>query len=224
MRNFALNVLLQVAFDVQGFQIVGGPGWINSDGYDISAKTDSNADFETMKPMVRSLLADRFKLTVHRETIERPIYDLGVARTGLKLTAPKEGSCQARDPNAPPSPPKAGEKPVCGLVGMGRGTVNGVGISMPMLATVLSGLLGRVVRDKTDFTGTFDVHLEFAPDQAIADAIVGGRIDGQAASPTDSAVPSIFTALQEQLGLRLEPAKGPVEVLVVDHVERPSDN
>jgi hypothetical protein len=133
VRNFTLKIVLQVAFDVKDFQILGGPAWIASDGYDISAKTDSDASFEAMQPMIRSLLADRFKLMVHRETRELPIYDLRVAKAGLKLAAPKEESCVIRNPNSPPSPPGPGEKPVCGSVGMGRGAVNGTAISMPML-------------------------------------------------------------------------------------------
>ncbi len=87
----------------------------------------------------------------------------------------------------------------------------------------LSDILGRTVIDKTGFTGPFDVHMQFAPDEAIVDPIVGGRI-GPAAPAADSSDPSIFTALQEQLGLRLEPSKGPVEVLVIDHAESPAAN
>jgi uncharacterized protein (TIGR03435 family) len=224
VSNFTLKIVLQVAFDVKDFQIVGGPAWINSEGYDISAKADTNAAFEQMRLMIQSLLVDRFKLMVHRATRELPVYDIGVAKSGVKLATPKEGSCSRRDPNEPPSAPRPGERPVCGNIGMRRGAINGVGISMPMLAMVLSGILRRVVTDKTGFTGTFDVHLTFAPDDAIADANVGGRLEGQVPQPADSAMPSIFTALQEQLGLTLISAKGPVEVLVIDHVERPSDN
>lgn len=224
MSNFTLKIILQVAFDVKDFQIVGGPAWIESDGYDISAKADSNAAFEQMRPMIQSLLVDRFKLATHHETRELPVYVLGVAKNGLKLTAPKEGSCVTLDPNNPPSAPRPGEGPVCGNTRMGRGAVNAAGISMSRLAEVLSGILGCVVTDKTGFTGTFDVHLKFVPDQAIDDPIVGGRIEGQAPPTADSESPSIFTALQEQVGIRLESSRGPVEVLVVDHVERPSEN
>lgn len=100
---------------------------------------------------------------------------------------------------------------------MGRGLIDVVGVTMPRLIFILSDTLGRAVVDKTGFTGTFDAHLEFTPDEGT------GNVPGQAAT-VDLPGPSIFTALQEQLGLRLEPAKGPVEVLVIDHVERPSEN
>jgi uncharacterized protein (TIGR03435 family) len=174
--------------------------------------------------LIQSPLADRFKLVVHRETRELPVYDLAVAKSGLKLAAPKSGSCAPRHPNKPPSAPRPGERPVCGNIGMRRGALNGVGITMPFLATVLSCIVGRVVTDKTGLTGAFDIDLSFAPDEAIADPNVGGRLAGQAPPPGDSAIPSIFTALQEQLGLILKSAKGPVDVLVVDHVEKPSAN
>jgi uncharacterized protein (TIGR03435 family) len=94
---------------------------------------------------------------------------------------------------------------------------------MPRLLAALSDVLGRVVIDKTGFSGIFDGRLQFAPDETVADAIVEGRT-GAPVPATDSGVPSIFTALQEQLGLKVESAKGPVEVLVVDHVERPAAN
>lgn len=101
---------------------------------------------------------------------------------------------------------------------MGRGLVDGGRITMARFVGVLSDVLGRAVADKTGFTGTFDVHLQFAPDQTIADPIIGGQ------SSPDSAAPSILTALQEQLGLRLESGRGQVEVLVIDSVERVSAN
>jgi uncharacterized protein (TIGR03435 family) len=220
-ENMATRALIRFAYNVKDFQISGGPAWMNSDRYDVTAKGDAAAGFEPMRTMVQSLLADRFKLMLHRETKELPVYDLVAAKGGLKLAAPKEGSCTTPDRNNPPRPPQPGEPPprYCGNIRMGRGLVEAYGINMERFLTVLSDTLGRTVIDKTGFTGTFDVHLEFAPDEAV----VGGP-PGQPASSADSNAPSIFTALQEQLGLKVDSSKGPVEVLVIDHAEKPSEN
>jgi uncharacterized protein (TIGR03435 family) len=228
VENLPLRFLIRFAYNVKDFQISGGPAWMNSDPWDISAKAETERTPEQLRPLVQSLLASRFKLALHRETKELPIYQLAAARGGLKLTSPKQGSCITPDPDNPPRPPAPGEPPprYCGNVRMGPGLIEAWGVSMERLLMALSDTLGRTVIDKTGFTGTFDVHLEFNPDDTIADAadaIVGGRTV-QPPPPADSATPSIFTALQEQLGLKMDSAKGPVEVLIIDHVERPSEN
>jgi uncharacterized protein (TIGR03435 family) len=159
--------------------------------------------------MLQSLLADRFGLALHRESREMPVYFLTAAKGGLKL-ASAEGSCVKPDPNMPP----AGRKlPFCGSVRSGPAGMDAWKINIKTLASNLSGALGRSVIDKTIFQGTFDVHLEFARDQV-----------GTHPPETDSGAPSLFTAVQEQLGLKLESGKAPVEVLVIDHVEKPSEN
>jgi uncharacterized protein (TIGR03435 family) len=206
VTNMAVKDLLTYAFQVRDFQISGGPGWINSDHYDIEAKTDRNASPEQTRAMLKGLLEDRFKLKVHRETKELPIYALTMGKNGLKIQPAKEGSCSDFDPakqaalNRKPSD-------FCGYVGMRGGSLDATKQSIPDLATTLSFVLGRTVVDETGLKEAFDIHLEFAPNNA-----------------PDSDSPSIFTAVQEQLGLRLESAKGPVEVIVVDQVERPSEN
>jgi uncharacterized protein (TIGR03435 family) len=223
-RNLPLRVLIRTAYNVKDFQIIssGSPSWIDTDRYDINAKAPGGTanGFEPLRPMLQSLLADRFKFAFHRETKELPIYELAAAKGGLKLTAPKDSSCVPPDPK---SPRPREQMPFCDRIRTGRGLIEAYGITMPRLLAALSDVLGRMVIDKTGFSGIFDGHLEFAPDEAIADAIAGGRA-GQPAPATDSAVPSIFTALQEQLGLKVGPAKGPVEVLVIDHAEKPSEN
>ena len=166
--------------------------------------------------MLQSLLADRFKLTLHRETKELPVYDLVAAKGGLKLATPKDGNCTIPDPK---NPRPREQFPFCDNIRTGRGLIEAYGVTMPRFLASLSYVLGRVVFDKTGFRGIFDGRLEFAPDEAVAAANVG-----QPAPSTDSATPSIFTALQEQLGLKVESAKGPVEVLVIDHAERPAAN
>jgi|SRR5579872_2637746 len=204
--NVTLKNLLTYAFRVRDFQISGGPSWINSERYDIEAKADSNPTPEQMERMLQGLLADRFTLKVHRETEELPIYVLTVAKNGLKIQPAKEGSCINPEPGKPPPP---GQKPSasCGFRGMGRGRYDATRINAAALATDLSALLGRTVVDTTALTEAFEIHLRFAPEDA-----------------PDSTSPSIFTAVQEQLGLKLESGKGPVEVLVIDQVEKPSEN
>jgi len=219
-ENIVVNTLIQLAYNVSGFQISGAPAWTSSDRFDVNAKAEGEATMDQMRPMLQAMLADRFRLMAHRETKEAPIYELVAAKSGLKLAPTKEGSCTTFDPKTPPPPPPRPGDPLprmCGGARISRSSIDAFGISMAALASDLSNLLGRTVVDKTGVTGTFDVHMEFAPDEAIA-------IGGQAAPSADQAGPSIFTALQEQLGLKLDNAKSPVEVLVIDHVERPSEN
>jgi uncharacterized protein (TIGR03435 family) len=221
-QNVPLRFLIGAAYSVKDFQIVAdGSSWIDSDRYDITAKApDGTANgFEPMRPMLQSLLADRFKLALHRETKELPVYDLVAARSGLKLTAPRDGSCAAPDPK---NPRPREQMPFCDRIRTGKGLIEAYGITMSRLLAALSDVLGRVVVDRTGFSGIFDARLEFTPDEVIADATAASA--GQPAPTIDPAPASIFTALQQQLGLKVESAKGPVEVLVVDHVERPAAN
>jgi uncharacterized protein (TIGR03435 family) len=222
-ENIILRTLILVAYDLRDFQISGGPAWISSDRYDLNAKTEGNPTFEQLRPMLQSLLADRFKLAFHREKKEASIYDLTAAKGGLKIAPSKEGSCTIPDQKNPPPPPSPGEKPpiYCDNLRIGKGRIDAYGILMPRLLNVISDLLGRPIIDKTGFSARFDVHLEFAPDEATVNGPFG---QGGGVPSTDSTTPSIFTALQEQLGGKLESGKGPIEVLVIDHVERPSEN
>jgi uncharacterized protein (TIGR03435 family) len=228
VESVPLRFLIMFAYDIKEFQIFGGPSWINSDLYNITAKPAGNAPMQQVRVMVQSLLADRFGLTLHRETKELPVYDLEAAKSGIKLAASKEGSCVTPDPNNPPRPGEPRPR-FCGNIGMQRGLLEAYGIPLPRLLAALSDLLGRPVIDKAGITGTFDIHLEFTPDEATANG--PGQGNGppgdpaaRPAPPAEPTAPSIFTALQEQLGLRVESAKGPVEVLVIDHVQRPSEN
>jgi uncharacterized protein (TIGR03435 family) len=160
-------------------------------------------------PMLQALLADRFKLALRRETRELPVYELVAAKNGIKIAPLKEGSCIAPDPQKPPSS-RPGDPPprLCNNLRMTKGGIEAVGVDMTRLANTLAAALRRTVINKTGFAGVFDLHFEYAPVE----------------DTTDSTRPSIFTALQEQLGLRIESTKGPVEVLVVDRVQRPSEN
>jgi uncharacterized protein (TIGR03435 family) len=176
---------------------------------------------------LQSLLADRFALKVHRETKELPIYELTAAKSGLKLPPFKEGSCVEVAEGAPLALRPPGSNPVipCGrpLIGF-SGTLNAAKITMADLTQGLATIMGRPVVDRTGFTGPFDVHLSFLP-EAAAGLVPPPGMAAPSILPTfDPDRPSIFAALQEQLGLRLASTKGPVEVLVIDHVERPSEN
>jgi len=226
--------------------IEGGPGWIDSERYQIDAKPESPQSQGIMHgPMLQALLEERFKLKVRRETREVPAYALIVAKGGPKLRPFKEGSCTPLDPKLleqfPPQPfPELppGQN-YCGGIDadgnrwvMASGTSNGATEILyasalnidDFIKMSLSRRVGRPVINKTGLTGRFDYHLEFAPDQnmpGFGPGDSGGASTAVASDPTGT---SIFAALQQQLGLRLEPAKASGEFLLVDSVERPSGN
>jgi uncharacterized protein (TIGR03435 family) len=226
MQNLTLRRLILNAFGVQDYQLVGDAPWLASEHYDVQATTTGNTSVQQMEgPMLQALLDERFKLAVHRETRELPVYELVAAKGGAKLQASKEGSCTPYSVDSPPPPaPAPGQKlNYCGLHlsedGLNR-AIDGTGVTMEVFAATLSrnytSNLGRNVIDHTAMPGTFDVHLNWAIDPLTAP--VG------AVPPAPIPGPSLFDALQDQLGLRLQSGKGPVEVLVIDHVERPSPN
>lgn len=227
MTNLTLQRLILIAYDIQDDQLVGDPGWIDSASYDIQAKSDGNPSVQQMEgAMLQSLLQDRFRLTVHRATRLVPVYRLSTAKGGPRLQPSKEGSCTPYMKDSPPPPP--GEPPLryCGLHAAVNGlnrTLDGKGVTMTELAASLSraytAALGRNVIDGTGLTGQYDIHLEWSMDLPTAASDDAGK----STSPGLQS-PSIFTALEEQLGLRLESAKGPVEVVVIDHIEKPSEN
>ncbi|HXP87207.1 MAG TPA: TIGR03435 family protein [Bryobacteraceae bacterium] len=209
--NAPLKMLISVAYDVQNHQIAGGPNWLESARFNIEAKPESampppGPAFQTqMRLMLQSMLEDRFKLALHRETREEQVYDLVVAKGGSKLK-------------------KATETQKKNQQGMGirRGQLNGSAAPIVMLANTLSQQLGRPVIDKTGLTATYDFSLTYTPEPGQGGGF--GPPGPDAPPPPDPNGPSIFTALQEQLGLRLESAKGPVDVLVIDHAEKPDAN
>jgi uncharacterized protein (TIGR03435 family) len=234
MTNFSLRQLILSAYGLQDYQISRDPPWIGSEHYDIQAKAEGNASVKRMEgPMLQTLLKDRFKLMLHRETKQLPVYELSVAKGGVKLQHSKEGGCTpySVDSSPPPSPAPGEPRPTfCGfprfgIDGLNR-TLEGAGVSIAGLATSLArSELRRSIIDRTGLTGTFDVHLKWAIDAPGGLAGPGISDDpGAALPPANLAGPSLFTALQDQLGLKLESAKGPVEVFVIDHVEKPSAN
>ena len=222
--------LVRMAYWVQDFQVSAGPAWTNSERYNIEAKSEGKPVFSQeyrslQLRRLQTLLRDRFKLALHRETKQLPIYELTVAKGGPKLQLP---SCIQKEPGDLTIALAPGKTMMdyCGFGGFtGRGGYEASNGSMAELAEALALPLGRIVVDKTGITGRFRIQLTFAP---VASAIPFPDAPGPGnppdAAPTADPGPDIFTALQEQLGLKLESAKGPVEVLVIDHVERPSEN
>jgi uncharacterized protein (TIGR03435 family) len=216
-------------------EVLGGPGWLDTDRYDISAKASRNASFaEMIGPMFQTLLEERFKLKVHKESRDAPVYELTVLKDRLKLQPSKEGSCVPMDLNFSPRNLKPGEAmpKFCGFGGgtgkEGRSIADWYSVSMAELADrMITHLVDRPVIDRTGLTGRYDVHLEYVPDLAPGRGRVllnGVERPDLEPSPSDSTGPSIFTALEAQLGLKLSPGKGSVEVIVVDHAEKPSAN
>jgi uncharacterized protein (TIGR03435 family) len=212
IMNVTLGLLIQLTYGIQDLRLLGGPAWINSDRYEVIAKTDRDLTFDQMRPMLHSLLAERFKLELRSEMRELPVYILAVAKGGLKIQPSKEGSRLTFDPDNPPPHPWIN---ICGGPTMRRfpdrrERIDALSVTMPTLIDYISQDVLRPVADNTHFTEKFDLHLEFMPTAAAID-------------PGTSGVP-ISTALQEQLGLELKSSKAMVRVLVIDHVERPSQN
>jgi uncharacterized protein (TIGR03435 family) len=215
VENLSLQHLMLFAYGVQDFQIQGAPDWTSSERYDIQAKAEGGTSGKLMTgPMLHTLLEDRFKLKFHRETKQFPVYVLTIAKSGLKMQHSKAGNCIPFTLDSPPPPPLAPGEPnrtFCGFNGFGVDGLNRklevFGVTMAELVAALQrSELRRTIIDKTGLSGTFDVGMTWALDDP------------------SSPGPSIFTAIQEQLGLKLESTKGAVEVLVIDHVEKPSPN
>jgi uncharacterized protein (TIGR03435 family) len=228
--NVPLKMLIQDAYGVEDNQILGAPGWVGSARYDIEAKvsssdTDALHDLspDQRKLMLRPLLADRFQLKVHTEVRDLPILALVIAKGGPKLHEAKRGDTY-------PNGIKGfdGEPGGPGLMHMGPGQLTAQGLPMSSVAQLLSQQLRRTVQDKTGLTGKYDFTLQWTPDVGGSPMMkgpdAGQQGPGGPPPPTDNGGPSIFTAIQEQLGLKLESQKGPVDVLVIDHVEMPSAN
>jgi uncharacterized protein (TIGR03435 family) len=212
--NQTLLQLIRFAYGIQGFQLVGAPDWLRTERFDIAAKAP--AEIPTAGPgqpvpealMLRSLLEDRFRLIARRETRQIPIYALVIARSdgrlGPQIRRPANDYCAQRAKEAEKAPPPPmGVGPVCGIRGNSQQLTAGA-FPIGGFINFLSSEANRVVIDRTGLTGVWDFELKWSP--------------ANASSP-DPDRPSIFTALEEQLGLRLEPTTGPVEVLVIDRVE-----
>ena len=228
ITNMTLKDLLVFAYRIQPFQVSGGPPWVDSDHYDVEAKPDKDPGPDQSRIMLQGLLADRFGLKIHRETKEMPVYELVMLKNTGKpapgLAEISEGSCVERDPGGAPLPPPSIGQPInkmpCGMMRMGPDQMFGTSQPLSQLANVLSRMLGRTVIDKTGSDKKYNIQLQWSPDQSQS-----FQLPPDAPRPQfDPNGPSIFTALQEQLGLKLESKKGPVEILMIDHADKPSEN
>jgi uncharacterized protein (TIGR03435 family) len=195
VRNGTLKGLIETAYDLRDFQIFGGPGWVNSERYDVLARSeavDARQDNEAIRRRLQTLLAQRFQLQLHRETKDLPEYALRVAKNGTRLIAGE------------PSGGPEGIERSCGEMIATRAT-------MGSLVFVLSRQLDRPVIDDSGLLGKYKFDLKWTPDAGPCHGAAGDQ-------------PSLFTALQEQLGLKLDSIKGPVDSLAIDFAARPSEN
>ena len=212
ITNASLRNLVTFAYRIQDNQLVGGPDWARSARFDIVAKAETEATTEELLAMLRPLLRERFKLATHGESRDMPIYAL--------VAPPADGKKL-----------KAADVDCTGLPGTGSrgcafsvrfGNIHARGIPLSRLAAVLSQYAGRVVVDRTGIAGPYDFDLTWTPDQFRGRQAAPGEQPLQVnGAPVDANGPSLFTAVQEQLGLKLEATRGPVDVLVIDGAERP---
>lgn len=189
IRNVSLLLLISMAFGVSDAQVLGGPGWRESEHYDVTAKAEPGIKltYEELRPRLRDLLARRFKLAVHREIKDVSGYALVVDRQGSRL---KRSTVDSSTFGA-----------------ILAGALRAESISMDAFAAMVGRVVGRPVTNQTGLSGNYEMALNYAPEAS-----------------TDSTLPSIFTALQEQAGLKLEPRKVPQEMIVIDHVEHPTED
>ncbi len=223
--NTSLKALIALAYKVHASEIFGGPGWVESERYDISARAaQSKISDAQFRLMLQALLTERFRLTAHRETREEPVYNLILAsKNRIEGHGSRDGGCTPFVPgSSPPLPP--GAPPACGALFVAPNRLEGSRINPATMTRTLADLLGRPVIDKTDYAEAFDFQLKFKAEGVAAWGPGGFGRPELSGGADESALPTIFTALEDDLGLKLESAKAPVEVLVVDHVEKADAN
>lgn len=236
-ENFSLSNLITLAYGIQHYQL-SGPDWLQASIFDVSARVPKEATRDQFKLMLQNLLADRFKLAVHHESKDLPVYELVIAKGGPKLkesvedVAPKDGTADAAPPRPPaPAPPKLGKdgypELAAGRPGMmamnGRYRMYSPKTTIERLCSNLAAQLGNPVTDATGLKGKYDIGLYWSSDRGGRAAPPGGSASPDA--PEVETEPTLTVAVQEQLGLKLIAKKGPVDVLVVDHAEKvPTQN
>jgi bla regulator protein blaR1 len=215
-----MPILLREAFNVEDDCILGEPSSIKSNRYDIEAKVEGadvprleKLSIDERKQMLLALLIDRFNLKFHHETRRLPVYLLLVAKGGSKL----------KTQIAAPPGPDGKSDPKQRLM-VGRGKMEAEGVPIEALGHMLSQQVGRTVLDKTGLTGHYDFKFQWTPDDAPTPTAKEGDAAETNPNSPEEAAPSLFTALQEQLGLKLESQQAPVDVIVIDHIEPPSAN
>jgi uncharacterized protein (TIGR03435 family) len=201
--NVPVGLMIRLMYHLNGSQISGGPAWLDKDLYDVDAKADGPHTIEELHVMFQNLIVDRFKLQFHYETKALPAYELVVDKSKPKMT-------ENHNPENFDIP-----------IQVQFGSLQATHSSMSYFSWVISQMLNKPVVDQTGLTGFYDFKLDYTPDvpQAVLDRL---QAEGRSLPPTNG--PDIFTALREQLGLRLDSHKGPVQVMVIDHVEKPSEN
>ena len=263
VNGMPVRLLIRQAFgQLQDFQLIGGPDWINSDRFDIEAKPEGGGPMtpQVLQSVFKQILEERFALKVHKETRELPIYALVLARSDGRLgpnLKPASEECSTRmasrgrgpapdarggavrvggpppdgrggpgragGPGGPPGPPDWDAPPVCGQRGGGFGRMRAGGATIADFAAMISGTAQRVVIDKTGLSGYYDIALTYTP---AGDQLPQGPPPpgAPAPPPIDPDGPTFFTAIQEQLGLKLDNQRGPVEVVVIDSINPPTEN
>jgi uncharacterized protein (TIGR03435 family) len=223
ITNTPPRLVIINVYGLRPFRVIGGPAWLESERYDIVAKPPDNTQPNLIPLMFRTLLADRFKLRAHMETREQPIYELILARADGHFgpgLAKSETDCAAIDAARaggrpqPAPPPSANGRPACRMrmsISDNAGTADVGGRPLTAMLNTFGNVVNRSVVDRTGLTGPFDIELRWSETTLSTNP---------ATVATDA--PSFFVALQEQLGLKLRPARGPVEVLVIDYVEKPT--
>lgn len=250
-ENQTLRNVMAQAYGVRTYQI-SGPAWVDQERYNFTAKVPAGATKEQFREMLQNLLLDRFKMTVHRETRELPAYALVVGKGGpkLKSAAPEDPNAQIAPPPAMPAggpvrvtmgkdgfpqmPPGAGRGGMAMMMMPGRARMQATSATMARLAKMLEGQTDRAVIDETGLKGSYEFTLTFEPDMSrmamlgppgMGRGPMGAGGDGAMRQPDAEPAPNLFTAVQEQLGLKLEPKKTSVEVIVIDRAEKtPSEN
>jgi uncharacterized protein (TIGR03435 family) len=209
-RNHTLKTLVAAAYNLSPKAILGGPAWVDSEHFDILARApnEGRPNLDEQMGMLRKLLAERFKLTFHREEKELPVFALTAAKGGSRLKA------STVSPDAVPE----GPPPLVFVIAPQEVRLPGRYASMGELASVMQrAALDRPVIDKTGLAGRYDFDLEWTPDESQFGGVLGKAVE-------DTSKPGLFTAIQQQLGLRLEATRGPVRMFVFDGAERPSEN
>jgi uncharacterized protein (TIGR03435 family) len=214
VANMSLKELIVNAYSVQPFQVSGGPAWLDTAHYDISAKANGERKRDDVLLMLQSLLADSFQLSFRREIRQLPVYAMALAgksgKPGPKLVPSKEGVCTAPDPV---NPFAVDPMRLCGAFELGPEGLTLVGAPLSSLTPRLSRLLGRTVVDKTGLAQNFDINVEWSSDESLAmQPPNGGRRD------TDA--PSIFTVFRKELGLDFKAERGPVEIFLIQRAEK----
>jgi uncharacterized protein (TIGR03435 family) len=225
--NVTLAMLMGSAYRLKDFQIQGLQGWMYTDRWDIEAKAaegtippgplpDPNS-IPLQAFMLQSLLEDRFQLKTHRDTREMSVYELRIAKGGAKIKLSED-----QNPSQPFSEQRG--QPPRGNLRMARGDMEGTAVQFVFFVNALSQQIGRTIVDRTGLKGVYDIKLVWTPELPSPAPGRAFGVGDEGLRQPDASGPSIFTALTEQLGLQLESSKGPVEVLVIDHAEKPSEN